>query len=92
MKKFLQLLAVVTLFVFAPVVAVAQSLQTFSLPFAGAGPWDIVLGSDGNMWLTQGGVSDSLPTKIARVSPMGQMTEFFTPSRNRTGSIVSVTS
>jgi streptogramin lyase len=89
MKKFLQLLVVFAVLMFAPVVAVAQSLQTFSLPFAGAGPWDIVLGSDGNMWATQGGVGDSLPTKIARVSPAGQITEFFTPSRNRTGSIVS---
>jgi virginiamycin B lyase len=82
-------LAVLVMLAVAPALGFSQTLKTYNLPFPQAGPWDIALGADGNMWFTEGGIGDSLPTKIGRVSSSGQITEFFTPSRNRTGGIVA---
>jgi streptogramin lyase len=52
----------------------------FSLPSIGlsetatAGPGDIVLGSDGNLWFTARN-----PSKIGRITPAGQITQFPLP-------------
>ena len=43
-------------------------------------PRAITNGSDGNRWFTEGTEFTSAPAKIARITPAGAITEFWTPT------------
>src|SRR5579863_9575317 len=51
------------------------TLREFSLPSADASATDIITGPDGNLWFTEG-------DKIARITPLGKITEFPVASAN----------
>jgi len=50
-------------------------MHEFRVPTAGADPFDIAAGPGGTMWLTEFEAS-----KIGRISPSGQITEYPVPS------------
>jgi streptogramin lyase/PKD repeat protein len=51
-----------------------QTITEFTLPVAGSGPYEIVTGSDGNLWFTE-----STGNKVARITTAGVVTEFTLP-------------
>ena len=53
----------------------------FSIPTTSSYPFEIVTGSDGNLWFTEFG-----PNKIGRITPTGTITEFPTPPHPPAGS------
>jgi virginiamycin B lyase len=55
------------------VVRTPASITAFPMPSADAVPQGIVVGPDGNLWVTEAG-------RVARVTPSGVMTEFDPPS------------
>lgn len=64
-----------------PALAIPATAETYfseySIPTVGSNPYDIVTGSDGNMWFTerQGG-------NIGRITPAGVITEYPVPGSN----------
>ena len=60
----------------APVGAASGDMTEFALS-GGSLPYDVVTGSDGNLWVTGYGNST-----IARVTPTGELTSFTTPTAN----------
>jgi len=58
-----------------PAVANA-AITTFPLPPAGGGPSGIVTGPDGALWFGESPGLGSVPAKIGRITPSGQLAEF----------------
>src|SRR5262245_26607128 len=65
--------------VLAPSVARAQ-ITEFPVPTAGARPYTIVAGPDGNLWFTE-----SSAGRIARITPDGAITEYPVPAGTGSG-------
>jgi virginiamycin B lyase len=61
-------------------------LTTFPLTDVTGG--GIALGSDGNLWVTEG-AGTFFPSKIGRITPAGALTDFDLPSGSSPGSIVA---
>jgi streptogramin lyase len=51
-------------------------LKQYKVPNANSDPRAITLGSDGNMWFTEGTEFTGAPAKIGRITPAGAVTEF----------------
>src|SRR3954462_2470140 len=75
-------LALLTAVLSALLVPAAQAaspigaLKQYKVPTANSQPRAITLGSDGNMWFTEGTEFTGSPAKIGRVTPAGAVTEF----------------
>jgi streptogramin lyase len=53
------------------------TITEFTVPTAGAAPWGIAAGPDGNLWFTESGAG-----KIGRITTTGTITEFVIPTAN----------
>jgi virginiamycin B lyase len=74
-------LALLTAVLSALLVPAAQAapvggLKQYKVPTANSEPGAITLGSDGNMWFTEGTSFTLAPPKLGRVTPAGTVTEF----------------
>lgn len=84
MHRLVRVVPVLALLLFTPIAVQTQTVKLFTLPFPGSQPWDISLGSDGNMWFTEGAFGAN---RLGRIDPAGRIKEFLIPSRTFTGSI-----
>ena len=64
----------------APALALGGDLKSFRIPTANSQPRHITLGSDGNMWFAESHINVS---RIGRVDPRGNITEFVVPGPTR---------
>ena len=70
--------AVVVCFALAFTSSATAAITEFALPTANAQPTGITSGPDGNLWVAES--ESSVTSRIARVTPAGEVTEFIYPA------------